>query len=330
MNDLRPEDWDRLRELRSAFLERGETTTGDALSDYWGSERDLELYDATFARRIGWRWAAVLDELESRAFPRAPAVILDWGCGTGGAARAWLEHFGADGLTDLHLVDRSLPAAQFAAERVRPLAGSARIHEELPATCDLLLLSHVLDETGSADRTELLELCSRAHSIVWLEPGHQASARALVTLREELRTRFDVIAPCPHRDTCGLLAPGHERDWCHHFATPPRSVFQDGFWTRASRELGIDLRSLPYSFLALATAQPDTTPADVGRVLGRPRMEKGRARLDLCTRTGVQTRDYLARFDKQRFRELGESPERARLFRVREEGERIVGLDPFP
>jgi SAM-dependent methyltransferase len=330
--ELRQADWERLRELRASFLERAESAREEALGDYWRSARDLELYDATFARRIAWRWEAVLAELAARGFPEHPAVVLDWGCGTGAAARAWLEHFGAQGLAELHLVDRSSAAASFAAERLRPLAGEARIHSEPPQACDLLLVSHVLDEAGASGREALLELCQRARAVIWLEPGTHASSRALLELRERLRADFEIVAPCPHRGDCGLAGAGHENDWCHHFAKPPRFVFQDGFWSRAARELGIDLRALPYSFLALvraavAGAQP---PPGLVRALGRPRMHRGRARLDLCTENGVATRDFLERYGRERFKELGESPERARLYQVEEGDGRISALKHWP
>jgi ribosomal protein RSM22 (predicted rRNA methylase) len=325
-------DWDRLRLLRSAFLERAESARPEALPDYWRSTRDLELYEAIFGQRIAWRWEAVLAELATRGFPSRPAVVLDWGCGTGAAARAWLEHFGADGLQALHLVDRSDSAARYAAERLRPLAGTARIAFDPPAACDLLLVSHVLDEAGLDGRVKLLDMCSRARSVVWLEPGTPSTSKALVELREELRAEFALVAPCPQRGACGMLLPGHERDWCHHFATPPRSIFQDPFWGAAARELGIDLRSLPYAFLALVRAADAgaAPPPEVGRVLGRPRIEKGRARIDLCTSSGVATRHFLERNSKERFEELSESPERARLYRVEEQDGRISALQPWP
>ena len=330
--DLLRADWDRLRKLRSVFLERAESARPETLPDYWSSAHDLELYEATFGQRIAWRWDAVLDELAARGFPQKPKILLDWGCGSGTAARAWLEHFGAERLERLHLVDRSSLATSFAAERLRPLAGAARIATDPPAACDLLLVSHVLDEAGLDGREKLLEMCRRAQTVVWLEPGTPSASRALIELRETLRADFELLAPCPHRGACGMQAPGHESDWCHHFATPPRSVFQDPFWGAAARELGIDLRSLPYSFLALARAAlaGAPPPPDLARVLGRPRIEKGRARIDVCSAGGVATRHYLARLSKPRFDELCESPERARLYRVEEGDGRIGALQPWP
>ncbi len=325
--DLRSADWERLRELRSGFLH---AASERRLDDYWKSERDLELYDASFGERIRWKWLAVLHELRAREFPARPAVVLDWGCGSGVAARAWLDEFGSDGLDRLHLWDRSPAAQSFARRRLQPLAPHAQISGERPASSDLLLVSHVLDEVDARGFEELLEACRSARTIVWLEPGTRESARALVELRERLRGELHVLAPCPHSGACALAAPERAADWCHHFARAPRSVFQDAFWGRFARELGIDLRALPYSFLALAREPAAPPPADLARVLGRPRMEKGRARLDVCTSAGVATRDFLARHDPARFDELGEEPERARLYRLQEQEGRLRALVPWP
>ena len=46
------DDWLRLAELRESFLA---AEGGRAADSYWRSRRDFELYDATFAARIGWK-----------------------------------------------------------------------------------------------------------------------------------------------------------------------------------------------------------------------------------------------------------------------------------
>lgn len=47
-----------LERLRQRFLQALPHRT-----PYWTNKRELELYHATFAQRIGWKWRAVLDEL---------------------------------------------------------------------------------------------------------------------------------------------------------------------------------------------------------------------------------------------------------------------------
>jgi hypothetical protein len=49
---------------------------------------------------------------------------------------------------------------------------------------------------------------------------------------------------------------------------------------------GIDLRSLPYSFLAL-DRRPVATPPGLSRILGEPRHYKGYARIFSCDAGGV-------------------------------------------
>src|ERR1044071_2499616 len=107
-------DWNALERLRAAFL----SGTADA-GDYWQNETDLASYDATFAQRIGWKWDYVLAELSRRGWSPPGGGLLDWGCGSGLAGRAVLDHFGVNSVTTLRVWDRSTLAMQFAARRAR-------------------------------------------------------------------------------------------------------------------------------------------------------------------------------------------------------------------
>lgn len=65
------------------------------------------------------------------------------------------------------------------------------------------------------------------------------------------------------------------------------------------KELKIDLRSLPVSFLAL---QKNTTvPTLPNRLLGRPKRLKGSYKVVLCTETGVE----MAQIRSKQAREKG-------------------------
>ena len=81
-------DWEALERMRAAFLAG---TAGAA--DYWQTEGELAAYDATFAQRIGWKWDFVLSELQRRGWTPPRGELLDWGCGSGVAARAFAETF---------------------------------------------------------------------------------------------------------------------------------------------------------------------------------------------------------------------------------------------
>lgn len=318
-----PADWQRLEALRARFLD---ADGGADVPDYWSSNRDLELYHASFAQRIGWKWDAVLAELDRRGLLTEPMAVTDLGCGSGIAAERWLARRAAQTLS-LSLRDRSARAVEFASSRLNGSHPGLVRPEPAADAPRLVLISHVLSELSPSACDELLGVIESADALIWVEPGSRELAMRLVTLRERLRARFTPLAPCPHRGACPLALDAGEF-WCHHFAAPPRDVFRNAFWSQFSRNLGIDLRSLPYAFLAMQRQPASAAPAsDLVRVLGRPREGKGHLRLDVCDSAGVRTENFLVRFDKSRAKELADEPDRERLYRVSREGERIRALD---
>lgn len=276
---------DRIQRLRDRFLDDGRG--GRALADYWRDADDLAAYDAVLAPRIGWKWDAALAECRDRGFARADGdTVLDLGCGTGIAARRFAAVFGAH---EVLCHDRSPLAMGFAVRQLAAAAPAvkARALASVDAAApDVLLVSHVLGELDADGEAALLVLARRCRRIVIVEPGTSQVARRLAALRDQLLPAFRVVAPCPHAQRCPTLLAGHQRDWCHFFATPPPEVFTDGDWVRIGRELGIDLRSLPYAFLALdrndAAAPPAAAAPAANRVLGRPTMLPHRARVQVC------------------------------------------------
>jgi hypothetical protein len=299
-------NWDALARLRAAFLAG---TAGAA--DYWQSEADLASYDATFAQRIGWKWDYVLLELQRRGWSPPGGELLDWGCGSGIAGRAFLDVFGTEGVSALRLRDRSSLAVQFAARRARdkysglrietavgaPVSDPARSNAaqkhagpEVGAPPTTLLISHVLTELDQAQTEELVSLAAHATVVIWVEPGTYETSYTLIAIREKLRGEFNLVAPCTHQARCGLLAAGNERHWCHHFASPPPEIFQDSDWSRFANLTGIDLRDLPLSFLVLDKRPVPALPAGAVRVIGHPRIYKPHALLLSCDAAGVGER----------------------------------------
>lgn len=302
---MRP-DFTLLDRLRARFLDA--PAEG---GDYWESTELLAAYDETFAERIGWKWDAVLVELRARRWaPPAGTVLLDWGCGSGVAGRRVLAAYGPVHFSRLVVHDRSALARRFAAERAAAAFAGLAV-EQAPDWGDLapaqpftLVLSHVLNELPPVESAALLALVRRAAAVLWVEPGTSAVARSLVALREELRPEFGIVAPCTHRAACGLLTPENQRHWCHHFARPPIEAFTDPFWSEFSLRLGIDLRSLPYSFLVLDRAGAAATPAGWTRILGEPREYKGHFKVLGCAAEGVTERMLQKRDDKALFKTL--------------------------
>jgi hypothetical protein len=323
-------DWTALQRLRAEYL------AGSAGGrDYWRNESDLASYDATFAQRIGWKWDYVLAELSRRGWVPPMGQLLDWGCGSGIANRAFLDHFTMQSVTGLRVWDRVPLAMEFAAKRAREkypglavdvglgglqLAGSeidtavalgqgragrklvaARPHEGAVAPgatrpTFTLLISHVLTELNPEQTAALVDLAARAECVLWIEPGTSEVSRRLIGIRERLKERFNVIAPCTHAAPCGMLSSENERHWCHHFAAPPREIFTDGNWSRFARLTGIDLRDLPLSFLVLDQRAAPSLPAGSGRVIGHPRVYKAHALLLGCDATVTRAiAIYLAR-----------------------------------
>jgi ribosomal protein RSM22 (predicted rRNA methylase) len=216
-----------------------------------------------------------------------------------------------------------------------------------------LLVSHVLSELAPVQLDALLDRAAQCAVVIWVEPGSFDSSRRLIAVRERLRDRFRLLAPCTHQETCGLLVPENARHWCHQFAASPPEIYQDANWSRFARTVGVDLRSLPLSFLVLDRRAVSVNPSPLGeggpsgpgeglrpetvrttlaplsetalRLLGRPRMEKARALLFGCDRSGVRDRRFLKRRDGAAFRQArhGDLPT---LLLCRHDGDEIMEL----
>ena len=319
MSELPAADWKRLAELRDGFLN---THTSD-----WRDAHDLELYDAFFARRIAWKWQAVLGEAAASGWRVPPGLVVDFGCGSGVAARELCAAFGPP--PRVALVDRSVLARDFARARLESEHPSVAI--ETAGHADhlepaLLLVSHVISELDERALDALVVLALRSEAVLWVEPGERDTSRRLSRVRERLLERFRVLAPCTHQAGCGALQPG--APWCHHFARPPAEAFQARRWALFARGLGIDLRSLPYSYLVLARSGGAATGA--ARILGRPRVEKGRVRFDACTAEGVRGLTLLDRDDPALARRLADAAGERLVLRLFTERERVRRAEEVP
>ncbi len=310
-------DWQALDRLRDTFINRAAA----GAAPYWRAPADLANYDFTYAERIGWKWDAVLSELRRRGWAPHARALLDWGCGSGVASRRVLRAFGPAHFDTLLLWDHSPLARDYAAQtarrdfpaiNARPLDSLAQI----PGVPFTLILSHVINELPSAVLAELLALARNAGAIIWVEPGTHADSRALVAVREQLRGTHDVIAPCTHAAACGLLAPGSERHWCHNFAEPPRNIYADSNWVKFGQRAGIDLRSLPYSFLVLQkhATSPVASRCAAARIIGRPRIHKAHAAICACDAGGVDDLTLYKRDDPALFKALDRAPAHPPLY----------------
>lgn len=318
---FKQQDLDRLRDLRQTLLGIEGRPSGEEAPRYWRDRRDIELYDSIFGARIGWKWDAVLDELEARHGLPAPKTVVDWGTGTGVAARKVLGRMpGVEGIT---LFDRDEAVLEFARASVEASFPGVRVEavtEPPTASADLALASHVLDELDEGGLAALRGTLEAADHVLWVEPGSKKTSRELSQQRDAFLGEFQVLGPCVHQGNCGMLTPDHEKDWCHLFAKPPAEVHTTGEWSEIHRELRIDLRSLPYSFTALrrrSLGHPDPVQAGA-RLLQRPRFSRGRVQLDLCDADGVREDQMLQRTDKAFYKELKKSTGEVRFLDVAE------------
>jgi ribosomal protein RSM22 (predicted rRNA methylase) len=227
----------------------------------------------------------VLDELRLRGWRSRCTRILDWGCGTGIAHRRVLATWPQ--FTQLAVHDRSPHARMFAAQKAQREFPNVSVSSDVPkASADtLLLVSHVINELPEAELERLLELARAAGEVIWVEAGTHVDSRRLIDVRERLRDTYTPIAPCTHTERCGMLTAENAPHWCHHFARPPSSIFQDARWAEFAREIGIDLRSVPYSFLVLA--REGVLAPGYSRIIGEPREAKGYAKVLSCQAEGV-------------------------------------------
>ncbi len=311
--DLDSIDRGALERLRAGFLQG---SAGSA--DYWHNELDLDAYDRTFAQRIAWKWNYVLDELARLGWAPPPGEALDWGCGSGIAGRTFAARYPA-AVTSLAVHDRSALAMKFAQRRCREElpALAIRAAGDEPHT-GTVLLSHVLTELAPRQVDQLVEKLASAAAIVWVEPATHESSRALIAVRERLvghagsdpqgqvlhaekaapdcpgpgsidgmQNPLHMVAPCTHQAACGMLAAQNDRHWCHFFASPPPEVHTDSGWARFARHVGIDLRSLPLSYLVL-DRRPVAPREGCCRLIGHPRVYKGYAMLFACDALGVR------------------------------------------
>ncbi len=316
-----------LHRLREGFLSG---TAG--VADYWSCEGDLDLYDRTFAKRIGWKWDSVLSELALRGWSPPATRLVDWACGSGIASRRMLEHW-PHAFTSARVTDRSYRARNFAAAALREQHPGLEVEAATPehVDCDgaVVLVSHLLTELSERGLKEVLHSLRGAAAVIWVESATCDNARRLMeAVRDPILSAGDwmAVAPCTHSGSCPLRQSENERHWCHHFARVPSEVHQDQAWRDFSERLGVDLRVLPYTFVVLerkGSRETTLVSQDLSRVIGTPREFKGFLKVLSCSREGVndlilQKRDVPETF--KALRKGGELP----LYRFEVLGDRIT------
>jgi len=323
-------DWKILDRLRDGFL-----SGSAAKGAYWQSAADLANYDFTYGERIGWKWDAVLAELRARGWTPPDGLLLDWGCGSGIAGRRVLGAFGHNHFSGLRVWDHSPLARDFAREAACTEFPDLKAAQYAPGEpIGLLVLSHVLNELSAEARDELNSLIENASAVLWVEPGTHEVSRQLAALRDRFRHEFEIVAPCTHSNNCPLFTAENERHWCHFFAPAPAGIYADSNWVRFGQQAGVDLRSLPYSYLVLEKknlrSAPATLPPGAGRIIGRARVHKAHADLLACDNTGLNDLKFFKRTNASLHKQLDRKPPLP-LYHWQREDEKITSIEPlFP
>ncbi|MDX2128866.1 MAG: small ribosomal subunit Rsm22 family protein [Chloroherpetonaceae bacterium] len=292
-------DFAKLHELRNAFL-----LQRAGKNDYWTSEKLLSDYHRTFGQRIKWKWNAVLRRLRALHWQPKTSHFLDWGCGSGAASEAMAESFNSslffqqspEQKPSFSFFDRSSLSSSFSKKNFKEKFPHFIIQDELPKSGYTLLLSHLLSELSANEESSLISQIQNAEQVIWVESGDKETSRRLSSVRNILRDKMTIIAPCTHHAFCGALAEGNERHWCHQFAEVPSEAFTTAFWRKFSEAFEIDLRSLPFSFLVLekfrdshSLVEMGNMPKDTTRqtILGMPRVYKPHVSLFTCSESGL-------------------------------------------
>jgi ribosomal protein RSM22 (predicted rRNA methylase) len=123
-------------------------------------------------------------------------------------------------------------------------------------------------------------------TLLIVEPGTPPGYARIIALRAQLLANgAHVLAPCPHDDTCPLVAP----DWCHFAQRLPRS--RDHM---LMKDADVPFEDEKFSYVALSRVQPGKRAA---RVLAQPHVGKAAVEAKLCTISGV-TQASIPRRDK--------------------------------
>ena len=222
----------------------------------------------------------------------APASVLDFGAGTGGAS--WAVADAGLGAVRLTLLEQSadairlgqaiLAAAESASLRAATWRSwrldAADSQDPAPGRSDLAVSAYVLGELSQPQQERLVGLAIQAAPVVLLvEPGTPAGHRRILAARDRLLAAgYAIAAPCPHQLGCPLAAAG---DWCHFAARVQRSALH-------RQVKGADLAYEDEKFSYVAAAAPSAGIPDWpnGRVVRRPQQRKNLVTLDLCGADG--------------------------------------------
>ncbi len=265
-------------ERLSARYRQGDSAASPILA----SEADVAAYagyrmPATYAAVH-----AVLASAASVAPDFSPRTQVDIGGGTGAAV--WAAASVWPSLSRSTVIEQVADAIglgrRLAASASSPTVRDATWRRGLvdPASpspeADLVTLSYVLGELPSRIRPDAVRwLAGKATAVALIEPGTPAGYERIRAARAELISLgLQVVAPCPHDETCPIAVGS---DWCHFSARLPRTPSHRRL---KAATLGFEDEKFAYVVAGrFAASRPEA------RIIRHPKKHKGWVALDLCT-----------------------------------------------
>jgi ribosomal protein RSM22 (predicted rRNA methylase) len=271
---------------------------------YRGEVRDGRLHvsddliaRAYLAARLPATYAAIRAVLDAVAEARpefAPRRLLDFGAGPGTAL--WAARDCWSDLESATLIEASAAMRKFGAA-FAPASGVVQVDWRTDAPtvgeADLVTLAYVLDELDPAPRTALVQqLWSfTTDTLLIIEPGTPAGWQRILDARDLLlKQGAQMIAPCPHRDACPLIAP----DWCHFARRVSRSRAH-----LQAKGAEVPWEDEKFSYLAVAR---NSAVLPVARVIAPPRAGSGKVALKLCEQDGAARQVVISRREGERYK----------------------------
>ena len=290
------------RASRISDAYRSEASSHGVISDHLDATAYvLARLPATYAACL-----RALTETKNRLPDFSPTRLLDAGSGPGGSS--WAATQAWPSLNEITQADSNpafLEMSQVLSDQAAPsLQNATRLRSNLTTggpwpTADLVLASYAFAEIPQASQEATLRALWAACEgiLVVIEPGTPAGWRRILSVRDQLiASGADVIAPCPHAQSCPILTDQlGGADWCHFSQRLPRSRDH-----RLAKAADVPFEDEKFIYLAVARPSvPRTRP--LPRILAPPRMTKPALSTKLCCPDGRVERRLIPRRDKATF-----------------------------
>jgi ribosomal protein RSM22 (predicted rRNA methylase) len=255
------------------------------------SGRDVAAYAAYRMPATAAATGAAFAQLRLALPGWAPASVVDFGAGTGGAS--WAIATRADPVR-MTLLEQSAEAIRLG-RAILAEADSAALRAAAWRTWrlgdgdasappadrgDLAVSAYVLGELSEPQQAQLVDLAAAtAPAVLLIEPGTPAGHRRILTARARLLAAgYRIAAPCPHQLDCPLAVPG---DWCHFAVRLQRSALH-----RQVKGADLSYEDEKFSYVAAVRPELGVPGWPAGRVVRHPQLRKNLVLLDLCQAGG--------------------------------------------